>query len=169
LKGFQKMKALVVDDDSISRLVLEDSLSRFGQVDGCADGAEAARVGRLALASGNPYDLICLDIMMPIMSGLEALHAIRQEEERHGRPRAAKVIVITGREDPASIHEAFGQFCDAYLVKPIDVAGFLDVVECLCPLAASEPARSQPLGSQPGGRDPARNRPPGSQPGAGQP
>jgi len=126
------MKALVVDDDATCRMVLEDLLSRLGEVDSCGDGPEAVRAGRQALAVGHPYDLICMDILMPTMNGLEALQSIRQEEESHGRPRASKVIVITGSEDPSSIREAFGQFCDAYLVKPIDAERFFDVLECLC-------------------------------------
>ena len=126
------MKVLVVDDDVTSRLVLEDVLSRFGEVDSCADGTEAVRAGCLALDHGNPYDLICMDIMMPTMSGLEALQLIRQEEQRRGRPRASKVIVITGSEDASDITAAFGKLCDAYLVKPVDTEGLLNVLECLC-------------------------------------
>jgi len=126
------MKVLVVDDDLTSRLVLEDVLSPFGPVDTCGDGADAVRAGRLALALGAPYDLICMDILMPTMNGLEALRLIRQEEESRGRPRASKVIVVTGSEDSTSIQEAFGRLCDAYLVKPVDTQKLLDLLECLC-------------------------------------
>ena len=129
------MKALVVDDDPTSRLVLEDVLSGFGEVASCADGEAAVRAARLALALGIPYDLICMDLVMPTMSGLDALSLIRQEEKCQGRPRASKVIVTTSREDDESIDGAFGQLCDAYIVKPIDTEKFLGLVDCLCDAA----------------------------------
>jgi two-component system chemotaxis response regulator CheY len=126
------MKALVVDDDVTSRLVLEEALCHFGKVDSCGDGAEAVHANSLALGEGEPYDLICMDILMPTMNGLEALQLIRQEEERLGRQRTVKVIVITGSEDAGNVSLAFGRLCDAYIVKPIDRAEFLDILQCTC-------------------------------------
>ena len=126
------MKALVVDDDLTSRLVLEAVLCGFGKVDTCGDGMDAVRSAIFAMAQGEPYDVICLDINMPTMNGLEALQLIRQEEECRGRRRASKVIVVTGSDDSGNVREAFGQLCDAYLMKPVDSSKFLDILECLC-------------------------------------
>ena len=42
-----------------------------------------------AIARGEPYDLVCMDVLMPVMGGIEALKLIRQEEELHGRVRPA--------------------------------------------------------------------------------
>jgi two-component system chemotaxis response regulator CheY len=127
------MKAIVVDDDITSRLVLDDALSRFGKVDTCGNGIEAIRMCREALGHGAPYDVICMDVHMPGMSGLEALQSIREEEDGCGA-LGAKVIVITSSEDSGTINEAFSQLCDAYIVKPIDTQAFLDVLECLRPV-----------------------------------
>jgi two-component system, chemotaxis family, chemotaxis protein CheY len=126
------MKALVVDDDATCRLVLEGLLSESSDVDVCADGPEAVEAARAALLAGRPYDLICIDILMPTMNGLEALQLIRREEEACERPWASKVIVITGSEDTSDIQKAFGRLCDAYLVKPIEARRFYDLLECLC-------------------------------------
>ena len=125
------MKSLVVDDDMVSRLVLEDVLARFGKVNTCGDGTDAVCAAALALDQGDPYDLICMDILMPTMGGLDALHLIRDDEMRREAPRA-KVIVITGDEDTGTIRKAFGRLCDAYIVKPIDPEEFLNLLECLC-------------------------------------
>jgi two-component system, chemotaxis family, chemotaxis protein CheY len=130
------MKALVVDDDLASRLVLEDVLARFGTVDTCTDGAAAVRAGHLALDRNEPYDLICMDLMMPTMNGLDALQSIREKEQREGRQRTTKVIVITGSEDSDHITQAFRRLCDAYLVKPVDTEEFLSILECLCEIDA---------------------------------
>lgn len=127
------MKTLVVDDDLTSRLVLEDVMARFGQVDACADGDEAVRAGIAAITRGEPYDLICMDIMMPSMSGIEALQRIRNEEDRVRGKRVTRVIMVTGSEDSEFINQAFGRYCDAYIVKPIDAEALLGVIECLVP------------------------------------
>jgi two-component system, chemotaxis family, chemotaxis protein CheY len=131
------MRALVVDDELTTRLVLEDLLARYAEVDCCTGGAEAVEAARRALENGDPYELICLDIFMPGMTGIEALARIRQDEERHGRerPRGAKVIMTTASGDTDTADRAFHEFCDAYVLKPIDAAELLNVIECLCPLA----------------------------------
>ena len=130
------MKTLVVDDDLTSRLAIEDLLSRFGQVDACADGDEAVRAGIAALTRGEPYDLICMDIMMPSMSGLEALQRLRREEERLGRDRITRVIMVTGSGDADFISQAFHRYCDGYIAKPVDGEALVGLIECLCPTAA---------------------------------
>lgn len=131
------MKTLVVDDDLTSRLAIEDLLSRFGQVDACVDGDEAVQAAISALTRGEPYDLICMDVMMPSMSGIEALQRIRSEEERLGRDRVTRVIMVTGSEDVNFISQAFLRYCDAYIAKPVDTEALLGLIECLCPAASA--------------------------------
>jgi len=130
------MKALVVDDDLTTRIVLQEILSRYGEVHSCVDGAEAVQACTRALDHGGPYDLICMDLLMPCMNGLEALKLIRQEEANRGRtrPRASKVIIATASDDTNSISAAFRELCDAYVVKPIDASELLNIVECLFPI-----------------------------------
>src|SRR5579872_6070108 len=130
------MKALVVDDDRTTRLVLQKLLSPYGEVHRCVDGAEAVQAAGEALDHGTSYDLICLDLMMSRMSGLDALKLIREEEERHGCSgiHASKVIITTASGDDESISSAFRELCDAYLLKPIDGTKLLNLVCCLCPI-----------------------------------
>ena len=130
------MKSLVVDDELTTRIVLKEILSRYGEVDSCTDGTEAVDACNQALEQGGPYDLICMDLTMPTMGGLEALKLIRESEERHGRsrPTASKVIITTASDDTHTISKAFQELCDAYVVKPIDPADLLNLVYCLCPV-----------------------------------
>jgi len=134
------MRVLVVDDELTSRIVLQETLAGYGEVDTAENGAEAVEKCRCAFAEGRPYEVICMDIMMPGMSGLEALQTIRQDEERSGRqrPNAAKVIMISARDDSESITQSFQQLCDAYLTKPVDLTDFLNILQCLHPIP--EPA-----------------------------
>jgi two-component system, chemotaxis family, chemotaxis protein CheY len=135
------MKALVVDDDLTTRIVLQEILSPYAEVHSCVDGTEAVQACTRALYQRIPYDLICLDLNMPTMGGLEALKLIRQEEERHGRirPQGSKIVIATAADDQISISGAFRELCDAYLVKPIDGAELLDLVYCLCPIEERKP------------------------------
>lgn len=128
------MKSLVVDDDLTSRMLLEEILSSFGEVCTAADGGQAVRAVVQALDENRPYDLICMDLLMPDVSGLEAIQLIRLQEERCGCPRGSRIIVITSSEDAGTIDAAFRQLADAYIVKPVDTHAFLNVVGCLCPV-----------------------------------
>ena len=130
------MKALVVDDDSINRIVLQEILSGYAEVQSCEDGNEAVLAYRRALDQGAPYDLVCMDVLMPVMGGIEALKLIRGEDELRGRPRsqAAKVIITTAADDNDTIGQAFRELCDAYIVKPIEADEIIDIVRWLFPL-----------------------------------
>lgn len=122
------MKALVVDDDFTNRMILQESLRSYGDIHVAADGREAVAAARYALDSGEPYNLICLDIMMPSMNGHEALRAIREMEEEHGFlvGDGATVVMTTALDDPASFRTALKGQCDYYLVKPIDMEKLTD-------------------------------------------
>jgi two-component system, chemotaxis family, chemotaxis protein CheY len=130
------MKTLIVDDELTTRMVLQEVLSGYGEVHSCVDGEEAVAACRKALACGSPYDLICLDLLMPHMDGLEALQIIRRDEEAQGRfrPLATKVVITTATNDTGTIGQAFRQLCDAYVVKPIDAEELIALVQCLFPI-----------------------------------
>ncbi len=116
------MRALVVEDDTLSRMLLQKILGEFGECDIAINGFEALNAFKLAHERQQPYELICLDIMMPEMDGHEVLKKIRMAEERQGIKGLAgvKIIMTTALKDRKNIMDAFRQQCEAYLVKPID-------------------------------------------------
>ena len=122
------MKALIVEDEFTSRLLIQQILKDFGEIHIAVNGQEAVDAVRTAIESGAPYDLIYLDLMMPVMDGQEALKLIRQLESEAGgaADQGAKIIIGTGLKDGKTIMTAFREQCDAYLVKPIDRAKFLE-------------------------------------------
>ena len=122
------MKALIVEDDFTSRLLLQELLKTYGPTHLAVNGQEAVEAFRLALEEGRPYELICLDIMMPEMDGQTALNKIRQLEESKNifSTDGAKIIMTTSLDDPKNIIAAFSGLCDAYLVKPIEKAKLLE-------------------------------------------
>lgn len=127
------MKALVVEDDFVNRLFLQEILKEYGPLHVAVNGREAVDAVCLALEEGVPYDLICLDIMMPGMDGQRALKEIRSQEEARGipSPQAAKVVITTSLSDVKNVQDAFQNLCDAYLIKPIHRASLLEVLRTL--------------------------------------
>ncbi len=116
------MKTLIVEDDFTSRLLLQGLLQPYGPCHISVNGREAVEAVRKAIMVKEPYNLICLDIMMPEMDGQTALKSIRAIEEEAGilSSDGAKIIMTTALDDKNNIMSAFREQCDVYLVKPID-------------------------------------------------
>ncbi|MCB0339020.1 MAG: response regulator [Bdellovibrionales bacterium] len=116
------MRILIVEDDKVSREMLKKMLQQYGDCE-VADNGESA-FGRFCLAyqDGNPFDLICVDIVMPEVDGHEFLAAVRAFEEEHGRvgSQGVKAIVTTGLEDPSRFVTSDASSLSAYLSKPIN-------------------------------------------------
>jgi len=116
-----QMKALIVEDDPTSRLILQRLLLPYGQADLAVDGREGINAFKSAHELGVRYDLVCLDIMLPEMDGQTVLKALRAMEAEKGvKPgQGSRVIMTTALNDKDNLLAAIQQ-CDAYLVKPID-------------------------------------------------
>jgi two-component system chemotaxis response regulator CheY len=71
-----------------------------------------------------------MDIMMPEMDGREAVQQIRALEETHGvsSNRGAKILMTTAVTDIREVMRCFGELCDAYLTKPIDLNQLLKLM-----------------------------------------
>jgi len=122
------MKTLIVDDDFTNRLLLQEILKGYGPSHIAVNGQEAVEAVRVAMDMGEPYDVICLDIMMPEMDGHEALKEIRAMEEAKGiiSSKGTKIVMTTALGDLKNVSTAYQGLCDAYLVKPIDKARLLE-------------------------------------------
>jgi two-component system chemotaxis response regulator CheY len=127
------MKCLIVEDDFAARRLLKRYLSDCGNCDVAVDGREAVEAFRQAMDEKEPYDLICLDIMMPNMDGREALRAIRQIEYEHGIKGldGVKVIMTTAFGDSQNVIGSFREGCEAYIVKPVEKDKLLEEMQNL--------------------------------------
>ena len=124
------MKSLIVEDDFTSRLLLQKLLEPYGERHIAVNGKEAVLACRIARESGQPYDLVCLDIVMPEMDGRSALKAIRAEEKASGvLPGAGpKIVMTTALNDMENVKTAYRELCDGYLVKPINKRKLLELI-----------------------------------------
>ena len=118
-----KLRILIVEDDFMVRQVIRDILEHYGNVDIAVNGEEAVQAFRVAWRHQQPYDLICMDIMMPIMDGKEALVEIRELENSFGivGSEEVKVIMISALDDAKTVVNAyFKGGATSYIVKPIE-------------------------------------------------
>ncbi len=125
------MRILVAEDDLASRKFLFKFLSQYGECDLVVDGMEALDAFLMAIKDRNPYDLICLDIMIPKVDGVKVLKAIRDLETQKGMlpENRAKVIIITALAETQLVQNAFEIGCEAYVSKPIDTIKLAEVLQ----------------------------------------
>lgn len=114
------MRALIVEDEFLSRKILRSFLMTLFEVDIVVNGREAVEAFKLAHTEKQPYDLILMDIMMPEVDGIEALHRIRQMEEEEKLTPKTKVIMTTALDDPQTVIKSFHEGeASGYIVKPV--------------------------------------------------
>lgn len=128
------MKTLIVEDDFLVCALLTTLISKYGECHVAVNGKEAFEAIERAFDASQPYDLICLDIMMPVMDGQETLLELRKmEEDRYISPsHVTKVIMVTAVDDSKNMMKAFRDgLCEAYLTKPVDKAKLIDHLKTL--------------------------------------
>lgn len=127
------MKILIAEDDFASRKFMLRLLSKYGECDITVDGMEAVEAYAMALEENEGYDLVCLDIMMPVLDGYQALKKIREIENSFNIPeeKRAKIIMTTALSERRNVTKAFDLGCTAYAGKPIDQKKFENVLKKL--------------------------------------
>ena len=110
----QGLHVLVVEDHPVNQKLIVSLLERWGHsVDVAADGE--AGMGRLFSGS---YDLVLMDVQMPVMDGLEATRRIRLRESAGQLPRA-RIVAMTANAMQGDREACLAAGMDDYLVKPI--------------------------------------------------
>jgi two-component system cell cycle response regulator len=117
-------KTILCADDSLTALTMHQMIlkSHGYRVVTAQDGLEAVNKA----GTENP-DLILMDVVMPRMTGFEAVKAIRTDEATKGIP----VIMVTTRAEPKVIETCFQAGCNDYVNKPVDGAVLLSKVRAL--------------------------------------
>jgi CheY-like chemotaxis protein len=137
------LRVLAAEDNATNQMVLKLLLSQAGVEPMVVEnGALAVEAWRTS-----DFDLILMDIQMPVMDGVEAARTIRREEAESGRARTP-IIALTGNAMAHQVAEYSAVGMDAHVPKPIDVRVLFLTIEKL--LAGSD----EPSGE----RAPARAR-----------
>jgi len=115
------MRILIAEDDNTSARYMSGLLSRFGECTVVEDGELAMDAYFAARDEKRPYQLICLDIMMPRKNGQEVLEEIRTDEAALGiaSGQGVKILMTTALGDVRSVMSAYRGGATAYITKPI--------------------------------------------------
>jgi len=117
------LRALCAEDNDTNRLVLKTFMDILGcEADLVNDGKQAVEAWRVG-----DYDLILMDVQMPVMDGLSAIQEIRREETLHGRPPVV-IIAVTADTMDSQIDVQLQSGADFHLAKPIEISALESVL-----------------------------------------
>ena len=122
---FKGRHVLVVDDNQLNREILVEALREEGFiVDEAIDGSFA--IEKLRDSEPGTYELVILDLQMPVMDGYETTKIIRNFKD----PRVAQIPIVAVTADalPEEKSLAFNCGVNAYLMKPVDMPAMLKVL-----------------------------------------
>ncbi len=122
---FKGRRILVVDDNDLNREILVDSLLDEGFIiDEAIDGSFA--IEKLRDSGPGYYDLVIMDLQMPVMDGYETTKIIRKFTDK--QIAEIPIIALTADAFAEEKSRAFNAGMNAYLVKPVDMASLLKVL-----------------------------------------
>ncbi len=108
----ENVRILVIDDDPIhcefARVYLSTPSASVETAQNGAEGLEKLR--------SEPFDLVVVDLEMPVMNGFQTIHAIRSDPALRHLP----VVIVTGLEDMESIDRAYDEGATSFVTKPVN-------------------------------------------------
>ena len=118
------IRVLAVEDSSVNMILLQSYLKGPGfQLETASDGAVAVR----KFQSGE-YDVVLMDVQMPVMDGYTATKTIRAWEAEH-KKRQTPILALTAHSFPEQEQESFAAGCNAHLVKPVHKEALREVIQ----------------------------------------
>lgn len=117
---YDHLQVLIVDDDSGMREALTALLSRFGfrHITQATDVQPALRQVHKAIKLRKPFDLILVDMMMPVGNGINFVQSIRKIESMRHTP----IILLTGYSDKDTASDAIQAGVTSFITKPFSNA-----------------------------------------------
>jgi PAS domain S-box-containing protein len=126
--GDAPLRVLLAEDHPVNQRVVQAILSGVGMhVTTVGDGAQAVS----AFAAG-PFDLVLMDMQMPVMDGLSATRAIRAMEQAQERPRTP-LIMLSANAMARHVEDAANAGADSHLAKPITPGALMQAIELTLP------------------------------------
>lgn len=113
----KSLKVLVADDNPVNQKIMIATLKSLGHTGVVVNDGEKV----LRCLAQLRFDLVLLDVQMPVMDGLQALAEIRAQEQA-GKPHMP-VIMVTANDLPGDRLRFQQKGADGYVAKPVDQAG----------------------------------------------
>jgi CheY-like chemotaxis protein len=127
------LRILAAEDNRTNQILLSAMLSPLGvDLQLAADGREALTLHRKAV-----FDLVLMDIQMPVMNGVDAARAIRALEQAEGWA-PVPILALSANAMRHQVEEYLAAGMDGFVAKPIDMATLLGAVEAALAAAPRE-------------------------------
>ena len=110
----RRLRVLVTDDNPTNRMVAELIMNSIGAEVVCAENGQQA----LDAVEQLPFDVVLMDLQMPVLDGLAAIRAIREREAAKGLPRVP-VVVVSANVMREQLDESSAAGADDHLGKPV--------------------------------------------------
>jgi len=118
------LRALVAEDNKFNQVVVQNLLKRIGiDVEVAENGEEA-----LEMLEAGPFDLVFMDVRMPLMNGYEATERIRAREDEIAR---IPIIAVTADATRTDVQQCLASGMDLHLSKPLRLAEVIEAVRSL--------------------------------------
>jgi CheY-like chemotaxis protein len=141
----RRRRILLVEDNPVNQKLAIRMLEKWGHaVTLAADGQQAAAIFEASGPDG--FDLVLMDVQMPVMNGFEATGALRRIERRTGT--RVPIVAMTAHAMKGDDDRCLAAGMDGYLSKPIDAAKLFDIIEGVQPSAAPPPPAPPSASSQ---------------------
>ena len=128
------LRILIAEDNAVNRTLVTKILEKRGHTIVAVENGQLAVEGfTTATASRRPYDVVIMDIQMPIMDGLEATAAIREREI--GLGGRVPIVALTAHAMAGDRERCLDAGMTAYLVKPLQPQQLIETVESLAQAA----------------------------------
>jgi len=115
-------KALVVEDNKFNQIVMQNLVKRIGiEVDIAENGVEA-----LEMVDKHDYDLVFMDVRMPVMNGHEATGHIRARQDDKAK---LPIIAVTAEATKHDVNECLDSGMDRHLAKPLRIVDLVATID----------------------------------------
>ena len=155
-RGRRRLRVLLVEDNKVNRELAISLMKRRGHATTVAvDGREA--LAAFDASSGRAFDVVLMDVQMPVMGGFEATRAIRQREKGSGHH--LPIVAMTAHAMKGDRERCLAAGMDGYVPKPIQEDVLWNVIETLVPdgRRAAPASTGGAAGARAGRRPPAGN------------
>ena len=117
----------MVDDNPDNRLLVKAYLKKLPyQLDEAENGEEAVK-----MFTGSEYDVVLMDVQMPVMDGREATRQIRSWEKQQDNGEMTPIIALTAHAIKEEIDLCLEAGCDTHLSKPVKKTTLISTIQSI--------------------------------------
>lgn len=124
----RSMSVLIAEDNEINALLARSALTKAGHSVEVVRNGKAAVEALTSSGGAHQYDVVLMDLHMPVMDGLDAIAHIRKYEEAKGMP-SVPILVLSADSQESTRHGVIAHGATGFLTKPIDPLAMVDAVE----------------------------------------